>query len=556
MKVKGFLAFCKKAYKNSHLKVGMVIAILAIVGFSTVGQYGLTTDEPTELAMVRRNYELITKGQPIPGDLKYFGTVFNVTSEVIFQISQYIKNGGRYDPTQYQTEANDDYLKLKNIYDRIQIKHPLTFLVSLITYISVAGLVGILAGWEFAWLAPVVLALFPRFWGHSFFNPKDIPFAAIFTLCTLVGSYLVNYYINLDFTGKREVKKAAIYSSLYGFLVGILTGLRIGGFFMLFFVFIAHSLLLVGKGGYQSYKKLGKFVLNYGLMIAVWMVTLYVFHPAAWANPIGWFFETIGYLSKHPLQIKTLFEGKLYPIQNVPRYFTVKWLLITVPLIFQIFFAVGIIWAFKKYRKFSELQKAAFILILLQIFGLLSVAIIRGSSGYDDMRHFMFILPGMATLATTAMIWTYQSLSGKKYLQVAAVTFVVIVFAQILNEMIQLHPYQPVYFNRISGGLAAAQNRYETDYWGLSLREGMEWLNKNNSQNELILVGGNLYSAKVFADPRFTVIEYKPPMQKPAEPFYYLAWSRWGASDQFPECPVVHQVVRQGVALSTIKYCK
>src|ERR1044072_3542478 len=46
--------------------------------------------------------------------------------------------------------------------------------------------------------------------------------------------------------------------------------------------------------------------------------------------------------------------------------------------------------------------------------------------------------------------------------------------------MIQLHPYQGIYFNRIiAGGLKNAAQRYETDYWGMSYREGAEWVINN-----------------------------------------------------------------------------
>jgi hypothetical protein len=46
--------------------------------------------------------------------------------------------------------------------------------------------------------------------------------------------------------------------------------------------------------------------------------------------------------------------------------------------------------------------------------------------------------------------------------------------------MVQLHPYQYIYFNRsIAGGLKNAAQRYETDYWGMSYREGAEWVIAN-----------------------------------------------------------------------------
>jgi hypothetical protein len=42
--------------------------------------------------------------------------------------------------------------------------------------------------------------------------------------------------------------------------------------------------------------------------------------------------------------------------------------------------------------------------------------------------------------------------------------------------MVELHPFQCVYFNRAIGGLQGADGRYETDYWGNSYKEGVEWL--------------------------------------------------------------------------------
>jgi hypothetical protein len=47
-------------------------------------------------------------------------------------------------------------------------------------------------------------------------------------------------------------------------------------------------------------------------------------------------------------------------------------------------------------------------------------------------------------------------------------------------DMIQLHPYQSVYFNRAAaGGLASASLQFESDYWGNSYREGAQWVIQN-----------------------------------------------------------------------------
>jgi hypothetical protein len=49
-------------------------------------------------------------------------------------------------------------------------------------------------------------------------------------------------------------------------------------------------------------------------------------------------------------------------------------------------------------------------------------------------------------------------------------------------DMVELHPYQSVYFNRVvAGGLKTEASRFETDYWGNSYKEGVEWVIENYS---------------------------------------------------------------------------
>ena len=61
-------------------------------------------------------------------------------------------------------------------------------LVSLLAYACAAGLVGLIFGPRPGWLAVVALLCLPRFWGHAFFNFKDIPFAAGFTAASLLSA--------------------------------------------------------------------------------------------------------------------------------------------------------------------------------------------------------------------------------------------------------------------------------------------------------------------------------------------------------------------------------
>lgn len=539
--------------KNYYFRIFFVITLLATIGFSVITNYGISWDEHFEINMVFWNVNLITQGKELPGDAKYYGTVFNFTSEAVFKVNEIFQKNllGKNLNYNYQ---DHEYNTLLRTYERIKVKHILTFLISLVTYFSVAGIVAILSGLEFAWLAPITLALFPSFWGHSFFNPKDIPFAAMFTLGTLLGAGLVNYYLKANREDiKLGINRITIYSLLYGILIGLVTGTRIGGFFFLFFVPIAHLITILGKK--NIYKEINYLWRFYGAMFLSWMVTTTIVYPASWTNPVGWFFETLQYLSKHKWSGTVFFEGKFISGQLIPWYYLPKLLLITTPLIFLVTFVIGLFWIFFRYKKFNDLQRACIILVLLQVFFLPILAIVRQSTIYDGIRQFIFILPGIAVICSATFIWIYQKIS-RKTMQLFACALIVALVSPIVLDMLALHPYEYIYFNRISGGLPKAYNQYETDYWGLSMREAMEWINNNGEPNLTVVSSHPVRLSKTFANPEIKVIAYEEFDQtKNAKPFYYLAMPRWDYQDKFAECKLVHQVIRQGVPLSIVRKC-
>ena len=82
------LTYFRNAAKSGYIKIVSVIIVLAIIGLSTVGNYGVSTDEAAQVRMVKSNFDLITKGQPIPSDSEYYGFIFNFSSEAIFQVKE------------------------------------------------------------------------------------------------------------------------------------------------------------------------------------------------------------------------------------------------------------------------------------------------------------------------------------------------------------------------------------------------------------------------------------------------------------------------------------
>lgn len=549
------IAILKNKFNQAYLKIFLVFISLAIIGLSTVSHYGATWDEWIEIYMVRWVREYINEGKPIERDSEYYGFIFNYAADQLYDLS---KNIGVFKSDKQSNsldEHNQNNLKLKR---KIQVKHIFTFVFSLAAYISVAGIVAVLVGWEYAWFAPIVLALFPQFWGHSFFNPKDIPFAVMFTLSTWLGACLLNYYHQVeDENPKIGINKITIYSLLYGSLVGLFTGVRVGGFLIIFFLISAHLLSQVNLK--NIYLKIIRFYKFYFLIILNWFLITTLTYPASWYNPVKWFFEALANFSKYSLwDNSVLFEGQFIPGKSLPWYYLPRILNITVPMIFQLTFLMGVIWIIVKYRKFTENQRACTILVLLQVLFLPTVAIIKQSTMYDGMRHFLFMLPGIAAISAITFVWLYQEIKNK-YIKIFALTLLIIQFGLIIIDMWTLHPYQYTYFNRTYGGLPAAYNKQETEYWGLSLKEGMEWLNKNAESNSTIVVAGPMFAAEIFADPNrsFKMIhrdEFR--WGEDNKPNYYMGIPRYDYHQAFSECPIIYSVTRQNTPLTIIKKCQ
>jgi hypothetical protein len=547
-----FIFNFKQISKTAYFKLFIVIFLIALIGFLILDNYGISWDEESQILDVKDNLMLITKGKPIAGDSEYYGVLFNLIAEVVFQI-KYIFSQGIHGDNLLNLE-----LTRESLYQRIQVKHTLTFLLSLLAYFSVAGMVSILAGKEFAWLGVIILALFPQFWGHSFFNPKDIPFAVMFTLGTFLGSYLIGYILKISPKIKIKLGKnrLTIYFILYGLLVGLVTGTRIAGFLLLFFVGITHLILSLEKK--DIYQYFIRFSSLYLLMFLTWAIVVIIIHPASWHNPIIWFIEALQYLSKHGWDSTVLLEGKIFPVKSLPWYYLPKWLLMTIPLILQVLFVIGLGQIFYQYKQLNETQKACVFLVILSIFFIPVVAILKDSTMYDGMRQFLFILPGMSVICATSLSWIYQKIT-KKPIKIFMATTMIILFSPIVLDMIKLHPYEYIYFNRVYGGLAQAETQFETDYWALSMREGMEWLNKNAVKDGKVLSSDPLSSSVTFASPNLNVISYEEYQELERNGqntnIYYITHTRSGYEVNYPHCPIVYSVKRDNVPLTIVKKC-
>jgi hypothetical protein len=540
--------------RSSSVKLVAVILAIAILGLSVIGHYGISYDEEGPMRVAFETAKTVTTGKPYAGHLKYYGTLFNVSAETVFQLKNRLLKPKF--PSQDRFEGRG--YEIVPFYGRVQVKHILTFLLSLVTYGAVAGLITILAGLEYAWLGPIILTLFPRFWGHGFVNPKDIPLATMMTLGTFVGVCWLGYLQRMmDKPFYLGLNPMTLYALGYGVLVGLVAGVRLDGSVVLAFTAIAHFVASLGQ--MSPLQWLRRFWKNYGLVVIAWIATTLLLYPPAWKEPWTWAKETLHFYYNEDWPLTVLFNGQFVSAEYPPWYYLPQWWSITIPEVFQVALAVGIVAFVWRYKTLTVQQQACIIMLLLQILFLPTLVVLLNSKIYDEARQFLYVIPGVAAIASTALVWTYKALS-RRFLKLFVVALAIALFSPIVWDMVALHPYQYLYFNRTFGGLAHAQGRFETDYWALSMREGMDWINRNAPPNTTIVSSEPIYASAPIARADLTVMpvdaEKAVETKKIAKPFYYIAIPRWDFQQQFPQCDVVYRVMRQGVPLTQVKQCR
>jgi hypothetical protein len=103
------------------------------------------------------------------------------------------------------------------------------------------------------------------------------------------------------------------------------------------------------------------------------------------------------------------------------------------------------------------------------------VSLVQNATLYDEVRHFLFLLPPLAVLAALSLDagWSWL-VHQKTWLRITGFALVGTYAAVHVGIVCYLHPYEYVYYNVFTGGLPGAEGRYETEYWGLSFKELVE----------------------------------------------------------------------------------
>jgi len=493
------------------------LALLCSVGIAlTFSDYGITWDENVQARYGEMALDyFLTGGENKSANsyynLKYYGALFESGCAAI-----------------YRSLGSDPYLT----------RHFCIAVMGLLTLIAMVLFGRFYKGACLPLFAALALLMTPRFYGHSFNNSKDIPFACFFTWSMLALAWMLG--------AKRILWRHVVLS---GLAIGLALSIRMGGLLLLAFA----AAVLLARGGLRKLPIL--ILIAWAVMVAAWPWA----HENLLLNPI----EAFRLITDFEATKEVRFAGQFIMSQEVPRTYLPWFLLITTPIPLLLLGATGLgVTAVKQFRepKSSE-ALLGFLLQLWLLFPLLFFVVVRPTV-YDGIRHFLFLLPAIALFAAIGAAWVMGLVRSIQNRRLAIVGICLLLLWPV-KDLIALHPYQSSYFNGIVGGVSGAWEEYDTDYWASSYKEAAEWINERAEEARgrpvsVLLAGTELVALSfqhyLHANVRFRTMNRRGltgPLPEGVD--YYVALTRRHYHENFPGAPVLHTIGRDGATFAVIK---
>jgi Dolichyl-phosphate-mannose-protein mannosyltransferase len=346
------------------------------------------------------------------------------------------------------------------------LRHLLTALTGIGGIFAVWATARTIGGSRAALLAGLAIALCGTWYGAMFNHTKDIPFAA-----AMMGAVYLLVRIGRQLPRPRWHLVVA-----FGLLVGCALGIRVLGMLLFAyaaFVVVIHAPIFSTETfRAKSWRETLVFLARSALRFLPALAIAYAIMIATWPwaalaplNPL----RAITDFAEFHYQIKTILDGHVYYMADVPRWYLPTYMAIKLTLLLLIGAALALALTLLP-RGEREIANASWrketALLALAAFFPLICDVAGGGPAFTGMRHFLFTVPPIAVLAGLGFDGLLGRLQARRPLVAAlALALVLMDLGWNASTLYRLHPDEYLYFNPLVGGLAGASRRYDTDYW-------------------------------------------------------------------------------------------
>ncbi|MEJ3749451.1 hypothetical protein WEI85_40100 [Actinomycetes bacterium KLBMP 9797] len=427
---------------------------------------------------------------------------------------------------------------------------------------AVAALLGVLAialcgyelgGWWMAFLSAAGLALYPRYSGAMFNNPKDVPFAAAMVFVLWLTLRLIRRW--------PRPRAFLLDGALVGLAIGAATSIRVVAVvwypllgLVLLGYWLRHGAAHRAGGAWRA--ALAKQALCAASVVSVSVLAMCAFWPYVFLDPLPHFIESVRAMTNYPWVGMVPLGDQSYSSLDLPRRYTIEWLVIGSPPLVVVFGIVGGLLALVQLLRIRT-GDARIVLVGL-CFGVPLVAfIVLRSTMYNGLRHFLFVVPPLILLAAYGLSRSMSFLMARRQRVLAGALVGLALLAQVelTAAITRIHPYEYSYFSPVVGGFRGAVGRYELDYWGTCNKAAAQWLASNHGAH-LVAAPGQPLTVRS-SGLAFLVTTYLPPDvfrhdYQIEHPDFYIRSMHYVA-DEFPSYTTIHEVLVEGHAICTVK---
>jgi len=212
-----------------------------------------------------------------------------------------------------------------------------------------------------------------------------------------------------------------------------------------------------------------------GPILAYWILAgliVLATWPSLWQAPLPRLWRSLGVMTNFPGH-SVLYDGQVYSSRSLPWHYlpALFGLQLTEPAVFLglVGLTLGGVSLVRRPERRTEIS-----LIGIWIGVPAAAVMLLHRPIYNNIRQLLFIFPAVFILVAIGVEQVLEILKGKA-LKGTAIGLALI--PGVLAIM-QLHPYETIYYNSLIGGVDGAVGRYELDPWCTSYREAAEFINQ------------------------------------------------------------------------------
>ena len=458
----------KGSLKKSRIFPAVLLFLLIFVsGLVVYDDYGISEDEPLQRNHALVSYRWINRTLfhreiPLSGgteDLeRYPGRYYGVAVQLPLTAAEDI----------YRTVTQQE-MPVRTIY---HIRHLYTrffFVLSLFCFYKLLD--DLFRSSLLSTAGVLMIFTFGRFFAESFYNIKDMIFTALFTICL--------------FLAERVIRSG--YSKKWGLLFSIGTAFLVSSR-------IIGALLPLGLLIFALYDR---FIARKNISIGFFAVlfSAYLFWllitPASWTDPLRFSLDYIQKFSDYTDWTNYfLYDGQWHAAGQTPRDYYLRWIGMTVPLVYLLFSILGgIAFSASLFSKSSGREHPRTASLLLAgsvILFTLLYQIIKTPTVYNAWRHCFFLYPLMILFAVYGAHRLFMMRSA--VIRYGAMMLLGLSLAYNTFLLVKNHPAQFTAYNPLGEKVSS---QYDADYWGMSLYPQMQWILENNSGTKTLAIRSN-----------------------------------------------------------------